>query len=89
MRFTTSTYIKKNFLSKGHSTLGPKISFISNLKKPTCASKRDVLYLAILRYVDLWSKIYLIFYLLTIASFRIGVPSILFLHKLAFEFKNV
>ena len=37
-------------MSKGHSTLGPKIPFISNLKKPTCASKRDVLELAILRY---------------------------------------
>ena len=41
---------KINFLSKGHST-GPKIPFISNLKKPTCASQRDVLELAILRYV--------------------------------------
>ena len=38
------------FLSKGHSTLGPKIPFISNLKKPTCASKRNVLEVAILRY---------------------------------------
>ena len=25
-----------SFLSKGHSTQGPKIPFISNLKKPTC-----------------------------------------------------
>ena len=41
---------KINFLSNGHSTLGPKIPFISNLKKATCASKQDVLELAILRY---------------------------------------
>ena len=38
-----------NFLSKGHSTQGLKIPFISNLKKPACASKRDVLELATLR----------------------------------------
>ena len=42
---------KINFLSKGHSNSGPKIPFISNLKKPTCASKRNMLELAILRYV--------------------------------------
>ena len=39
-----------NFLSKGHSTEGSKIPFISNLKKLACASKRDVLELATLRY---------------------------------------
>ena len=43
--------LKNQLLSKGHSTEGPKIPFISNLKKPTCASKRDVLELEILRYV--------------------------------------
>ena len=32
-----------------HSTKGPKIPFISNLKKPTCAFKRNVLELAILQ----------------------------------------
>ena len=44
-------------MSKGHSTYGPKITSIRNLKKPTCASKRDVLELAILQYVlrkDVW-----------------------------------
>ena len=40
---------KINFLSKGHSTQGLKIPFISNLKQLVCASKRDVLELAILR----------------------------------------
>ena len=40
-----------NFLSKGHSTQGSKIPFISNLKKPACASKQDVLELATLRYI--------------------------------------
>ena len=40
-------------MSKGHSTEGSKIPFISNLKKPACASKRDVLELATLRYVVL------------------------------------
>ena len=32
-------------------TLASKISFISNLKRPACASKRDVLELSTLRYV--------------------------------------
>ena len=35
-------------LSKGHSTQGSKIPFISNLKKPACASKQDMLELATL-----------------------------------------
>ena len=43
---------KINFLSKGHSTEGPKIPFISNPKKPTCASKRFMLELAILQCVN-------------------------------------
>ena len=44
---------KINFLSKGHSTQeGSKIPFISNLKKPACASKQDVLELATLRYIS-------------------------------------
>ena len=30
-------------MSKGHSTKGQKIPFISDLKSPTCASKQDVL----------------------------------------------
>ena len=38
-----------NFLSKDHSTKGSKILFISNLEKPACASKQDVLELATLR----------------------------------------
>ena len=38
-----STYCQKVTVHKG-----PKIPFINNLKKPTCASKRDVLELAIL-----------------------------------------
>ena len=44
-------------MSKGHSIQGPKIPFIRNLKKSTRVSKRDVLWLAILRYVlhkDVW-----------------------------------
>ena len=44
-------------LSKGRSTKGPKISFISNLKKPTCAFKQDVLELATLRYVNHYCKV--------------------------------
>ena len=32
-------------------TKGPKIPLINNMKRPTCASKRDVLELAILRYM--------------------------------------
>ena len=39
-------------MSKGHSTQGSKIPFISNLKKLACASKRDVLELATLRYME-------------------------------------
>ena len=51
-KFYHALLIRKSFfLSKGHSTSGSKISFISNLKKPVCASKRDVLELATLRYV--------------------------------------
>ena len=38
-----------SFQSKGHSTKGSKIPFISNLKKPECACKQDVLELATLR----------------------------------------
>ena len=38
-------------LLKGHSTQGSKIPFISNLKKPTGASKRDMLDLLTLRYI--------------------------------------
>ena len=37
-------------MSKGHSTQGSKIPFISNLKKPACASKPDILELTTLRY---------------------------------------
>ena len=51
MRFTN---LKIYFLSKGHSTQGPKIPFIRNPKRPTCPSKRDVLELAILRYIHLY-----------------------------------
>ena len=40
-------------MSKGHSTLGLKIPFISNLKKPACGSKRDVLEIATLRYAKM------------------------------------
>ena len=41
---------KKNQLFViGHSTQRPKIPFTSNLKKPMCAFKRDVLELAIIR----------------------------------------
>ena len=40
------TKLKISFLSKGHSTKGPKIPFISNLKKSACASKRELLELA-------------------------------------------
>ena len=47
MRVTTIR--KSTFLSKGHSTQGLKTPFISNLKKPACASKQDVLELATLR----------------------------------------
>ena len=32
-----------NFLSKGHSTEGSKIPFISKLKKSACVSKQDVI----------------------------------------------
>ena len=42
-----------NFLSKGHSTQGSDIPFMSNLKKPACASKRDLKELATLRYINL------------------------------------
>ena len=38
---------------KGHSTQPSKIPFIDNLKRPECASKQDVLKLAILRYVKI------------------------------------
>ena len=41
-----------NFLSKG-----PKIPFKSSLKKPTGASKRDVLEIAILGYLKLSKKV--------------------------------
>ena len=34
-------------MSKGHSSEGSKTHFISNLKKPACASKQDMLELAI------------------------------------------
>ena len=40
------------FLSKGHITWGSKIPYLSNLKKPVCASKRDVLELTTLRYLN-------------------------------------
>ena len=40
---------KINFLPKGH--------FISNLKKPLCASKRDVLELVTVWYYMPWSKV--------------------------------
>ena len=46
---TRITNSEINFLSKGHSTYGSKIPFISNLKKPACASKWDVLEFATLR----------------------------------------
>ena len=36
---------------KNQKVTGPKIPIISNLKKPTCASKRDVLELVTLRYL--------------------------------------
>ena len=49
MRLTNQ---KINFLSKGHSTYGSKIPFISNLKKPACASKQDVLEHATLGYLN-------------------------------------
>ena len=49
---------KIKILSKSHCTKGPKIPFISNLKKPTCASKQDVLELAILRYSIFILQIY-------------------------------
>ena len=35
-------------MSKDHCTQGLKIPFISNLKKPACASKRDMLEIATL-----------------------------------------
>ena len=44
---------KIKFLSKGHSTYGSKIPFISNLKKPACATKQDVLELATLWYSNI------------------------------------
>ena len=44
------TNYEMNFLSNGHSTQGPKISFTSILKKSACAYKRDMLELAILQY---------------------------------------
>ena len=34
-------------MSKGHSKYGSKIPFMSNLKKPACASKQNLLELAI------------------------------------------
>ena len=37
-------------MSKGHSTYTPNFPFISNLKKPACASKQDVLELTTLQY---------------------------------------
>ena len=43
---TRVTNQESNTLTKRHSTKGSKISSISNLKKPACASKRDVLELA-------------------------------------------
>ena len=44
-------WLETQFLSKGpgHSTQGSKIPFISNMKKPACASKQDVLELATLQ----------------------------------------
>ena len=42
-KLTRVTNLEINFLSKGHSTLGSKIPFISNLKNPACPSKQDVL----------------------------------------------
>ena len=50
MRFTN---YEINFFSKGHSTKGSKIPFISNLRKPTCPYKQDVLEFATLRCVKL------------------------------------
>ena len=38
------------FFPKGHSTKALRTPFISNLKKPACAFKRDVLVLATLGY---------------------------------------
>ena len=52
MRVTNSEI---NFLSKGHSTCGSKIPFISNLKWHACASIRDGLELATIRYMKISS----------------------------------
>ena len=35
-----------------YEKFGPKIPFMGNLKKPPCASIRDVLELATFRYID-------------------------------------
>ena len=45
---TCVTNKKINFLSKGHSTLGSKIPFISNFERPAYASKQDMLEFATL-----------------------------------------
>ena len=46
------TNSKINFLPKGHSTWASKIPFISNLKRPACASIPDGLELATIRYFN-------------------------------------
>ena len=46
-----TTNQKINFLSKGHGKQGPKSPCISNLKKPTCPYKQNMLELAILWYL--------------------------------------
>ena len=63
---------KSTILSKGHNTSGLKIPFISNLKKPACASKRE---LVTLRYMILETHSIL---------FADEVPEIL--KKIIFEF---
>ena len=49
-KYSIVTNQEINFLSKGHSTQGSKKPFISNLKKPACASKWDMLEIATFRY---------------------------------------
>ena len=48
---TRVTNSKIKFLPKGHSTNTSKIAFIDNLKRPACASKRNVLELVTLQYL--------------------------------------